>query len=163
MKIKILFVFVVALMLSCNSEKSNNSAEIAANYYVYGDTISIDEVLPADEIQKKYESMKLEDTLSVVFKAKVNDVCQAKGCWMKLDLENGEEAMVKFKEYSFFVPKDIANKQVVLGGKAFVVEMDVEEQKHYAEDAGKTNAEIAAITTPLKTYSFEANGVLLPK
>jgi hypothetical protein len=93
--------------------------------------------------------------------AEVIEVCQAKGCWMTLKLENGEEAMVKFKDYGFFMPKDIAGKEVILNGKAFVNEVPVEEQRHYAEDAGKSKEEVAAITEPKKTYSFEADGVLI--
>ena len=80
---------------------------------------------------------------------------------MTLNLENGEEAMVKFKDYGFFMPKDISGKEVILNGKAFVNEVPVDEQRHYAEDAGKSKEEIAAITQPKKTYSFEADGVLI--
>ena len=82
---------------------------------------------------------------------------------MKLKLENGEEAMVKFKDYGFFMPKDIAGKEVIVNGLAFIEEMSVEEQKHYAEDAGESKEVIAAITAPKKTYRFEADGVLLKK
>uniref|UniRef100_UPI0035622737 DUF4920 domain-containing protein n=1 Tax=Seonamhaeicola sp. TaxID=1912245 RepID=UPI0035622737 len=88
-------------------------------------------------------------------------VCKAKGCWMTLDLGDGNEAMVKFKDYGFFVPKDIAGKDVVVNGKAYVKEVPVDELQHYAEDAGKSAEEIAAITKPKKTFSFEADGVLI--
>ncbi|MCM5663972.1 DUF4920 domain-containing protein [Galbibacter mesophilus] len=163
MKNYILYLFVFSIMVSCGNETEKKNKQIAANYEVYGDTIAINTILSPEEIQDKYKNLAVKDTVDVVFKATVKDVCQAKGCWMKLDLENGEETMVKFKDYSFFVPKDITGKQVVLGGKAFVSLMDVDEQKHYAEDAGKTPEEINAITQPLKTNSFEATGVLLPK
>jgi hypothetical protein len=33
--------------------------------------------------------------------------------------------------------------------------------RHYAEDAGKSKAEIAAITEPKREVSFEASGVLI--
>ena len=39
---------------------------------------------------------------------KVTEVCQEKGCWMKIERENGEQLMVKFKDYGFFMPTDIA-------------------------------------------------------
>jgi len=93
--------------------------------------------------------------------AKVDEVCQSKGCWMKLNLEDGNQVMVKFKDYGFFMPKDIAGKEVIINGIAFVDEMSVEDQRHYAEDAGKSEDEIQAIKSPKKTYSFEADGVLL--
>ena len=47
-------------------------------------------------------------------------------------------------------------------GLAFIDEMSVEDQKHYAEDSGKTEDEIAAITEPKRTLSFLSNGVLIP-
>ncbi|MBT4917946.1 MAG: DUF4920 domain-containing protein, partial [Flavobacteriaceae bacterium] len=72
-----------------------------------------------------------------------------------------EEAMVKFKDYGFFMPKNIADKEVIVNGKAFVSEVSIEEQRHYAEDAGKSDEEIAAITQVKKTLSLEADGVLL--
>ncbi|MBK6732010.1 MAG: DUF4920 domain-containing protein [Bacteroidetes bacterium] len=39
-------------------------------------------------------------------KGTVTSVCQNKGCWMKLDLGNGESMRVTFKDYGFFVPKE---------------------------------------------------------
>ena len=53
------------------------------------------------------------------FRGTVTEVCKAKGCWMKVALENGEETMVKFKDYGFFVPKDMAGKEVVINGHRF--------------------------------------------
>ncbi len=41
--------------------------------------------------------------------------------------------------------------------------MSVEDQRHYAEDAGKGEDEIAAITEVETTLSFEADGVLVKK
>ncbi|MEJ2113782.1 MAG: DUF4920 domain-containing protein, partial [Flavobacteriaceae bacterium] len=59
------------------------------------------------------------------------------------------------------VPKDISGKVVIIQGKAFINEVPVDELRHYAEDAGKSEEEIAQITSPKKTYSCEAEGVLL--
>ena len=49
-----------------------------------------------------YKSMNVGDSINSKMIAKVNDVCQAKGCWMKLDLEDENEVMVKFKDYGFY-------------------------------------------------------------
>jgi len=70
--------------------------------------------------------------------------------------------MVRFKNYGFFMPSDISEKEVVLNGLAFVEEMSVEDQKHYTRDAGKFADEISKIITPKRTFSFEASGVLVP-
>lgn len=37
--------------------------------------------------------------------------------------------------------------------------MTVEDQKHYAEDEGATQEELAKITKPKQTLRFEADGV----
>ena len=105
--------------------------------------------------------MTIGDSLNTKLTARVDEVCQMKGCWMKLNLEDGNQVMVRFKDYGFFLPKDIAGKEVVINGKAFVKETSVEELRHYEEDAEKSEEEIALITTPKKTYAFEADGVLL--
>ena len=41
--------------------------------------------------------------------------------------------------------------------------MSVAEQRHYAEDAGKTAKEIAAIKKPKQSLSFIADGVKIEK
>lgn len=93
----------------------------------------------------------------------VVSVCQNKGCWMKLDAGNGQTMMVTFKDYGFFVPKDITGQTVVIEGVAEMKTVSVEEQQHYAKDAGKTQAEIDAITQPKTELSFVADGVVLVK
>ena len=72
-----------------------------------------------------------------------------------------EDVRITFKDYGFFVPKDSENTEVIVEGNAFLNEMSVEDQKHYAEDEGKSEAEIAAITSPEITKAFIADGVLL--
>lgn len=91
----------------------------------------------------------------------VNSVCQNKGCWMKLDAGNGETMRVSFKDYGFFVPKDLAGKSVVIEGVAEVKAISVEDQRHFAEDAGKSKEEIEAITQPKEELVFVADGVIV--
>lgn len=91
----------------------------------------------------------------------VESVCQNKGCWMKLDAGNGETMRVSFKDYGFFVPKDLAGKTVVVEGVAEVKAISVEDQRHFAEDAGKSKEEIEAITEPKEELVFVADGVIV--
>ena len=79
---------------------------------------------------------------------------------MTIDINGKDQIMVKFKDYGFFMPLN-AEGEVVMNGKAYVSETSVEELRHYAEDAGKSEEEIAAITDPKFEYGFEADGVLL--
>lgn len=160
-------LLLALIVVSCKENNQNSetetveveSTEIA--YASFGDKIEADKAIDASEMAEQFKSMQVGDSLSSKMIAKVDEVCQAKGCWMRLDLGNDEQVMVKFKDYGFFMPKNIAGKEVIVNGKAYVTEVSVEEQRHYLEDAGKSEEEIAAITEPKKTYSFEADGVLL--
>ncbi len=106
------------------------------------------------------------DSVHVIMRGKVTDVCQAKGCWMNIvdPASATEEALfVQFKDYGFFMPKDIAGREVIVEGKAYKEQTTVEELRHYAEDAGKSAEEIAAITEPVSEKKFMASGVMLLK
>jgi len=148
------------LLFSCKNE-AKKEAEVEVSYASFGKEIVANDAVDASSMANHYKTMKAGDSINSKMVGKVNEVCQAKGCWMKVDLEDGNQVMVKFKDYGFFMPKNIAGEEVIINGKAFVSEVPVEELRHYAEDAGKSTEEIAAITESKKTYSFEADGVLL--
>ncbi|SDS12888.1 protein of unknown function [Formosa sp. Hel1_31_208] len=159
-------LLVTLVLVSCKDTTKQNeevaeelSQEIA--YASFGEEISDADALTSKVMAVQYANMAVGDSIDAKMVAKVDEVCQAKGCWMKLDLPDGEQVMVKFKDYGFFMPKDIAGKEVIINGKAFVNEVPVDEQRHYAEDGGATPEEIAKITEPKRTYSFMADGVLL--
>ncbi|MDC7995769.1 DUF4920 domain-containing protein [Altibacter sp. HG106] len=169
MKFTLPLLFVALLSLSAckqNSETSETEApemgeEVAMNdYQSFGDKITDEEAMTSAEMASKFKDLKPGDTVAVKFKAEVNSVCQNKGCWMRLDTGE-EETLVKFKDYGFFMPKDIAGDEVIVNGLAFVDEMSVDDQRHLAEDAGKTPEEVAAITEPKRTLSIISDGVLL--
>lgn len=69
---------------------------------------------------------------------------------MNIELPDKTNMQVKFKDYAFFVPSAIVGKTVVLEGVAQQKLYSVDELKHYAEDAKKSQAEINAITRPEK-------------
>lgn len=168
MKKYVLAIALLSVLIACKNnpetaqEEVEISEEIAANYQSFGEQIDDASVISAEEMKTKYANMQVGDTVDVKFTAKVNSVCQAKGCWMRLDLGDNE-SFVKFKDYGFFMPKDIAGQDVIVEGKAFVEETSVEDLKHFAGDAGKSQEEIDAITEPEFTYSFISSGVLIPE
>jgi len=154
---------LVAFAFGCKNEKKseeNSTVNEEIAYASFGDKIEAEGAIKAVELAEKYKTMAEGDTLVTKVTAKINEVCSTKGCWMRLDLENDEEVMVRFKDYGFFMPLN-ATGEVIINGKAFVTVISVNELKHYAEDAGKSEKEIAAITEAEKTFAFEADGVLL--
>jgi hypothetical protein len=107
------------------------------------------------------DHMGAKEVVKTKVSGTVESVCQAKGCWMKVKMDNGESMRVTFKDYGFFVPKDIAGKTVVFEGEAKKSVTPVAELRHYAEDAGKSKEEIAKITEPKHELAFVADGVIV--
>lgn len=127
---------------------------------IYGagiDTQGAVDIATLPDLLAKQEKVKTK------IKAKVLDVCPKKGCWMNLYVNDSTTAFVKMKDYGFFVPMDMIGKTVVLEGEAFVKMTSVNELRHYAEDAKKTQAEIDAITEPEKSIRFTAIGIKVPE
>ncbi|PIQ20727.1 MAG: DUF4920 domain-containing protein [Cytophagales bacterium CG18_big_fil_WC_8_21_14_2_50_42_9] len=102
-----------------------------------------------------------QDSVAVKVSGQVQQVCQVKGCWMDVKLADNSVMKVRFKNYGFFVPKDLAGKTVTINGMAYNKTVSVAEQQHYAQDAGKSNAEVKAITQPQRNVTFVASGVVI--
>ena len=167
MKSITLAIICILMLNSCKNKSQDavvNPVKVEKiEYASFGKEIIADDAVSASSMAAHYKIMKAGDSINSKIIAEVHEVCQAKGCWMRLNLDDENEVMVKFKDYGFFVPKDITGKKVIINGQAFVEEVSVDEQRHYAEDAGKSAEEIASITVPKRTYSFEADGVLVVK
>lgn len=123
----------------------------------YGEPITPDSAISINELPGKLQDNKYTGKVS----GKVVEVCQKKGCFMKIEKSNGELVMVKFKDYGFFMPFDIVGKEVVLDGEANIKETSVKQLQHFAKDAGKSETEIAAIKEPKKELIFVAKGVVV--
>jgi hypothetical protein len=162
MKKTLTLVLIASLFASCE-QKKEVATEAKVEYAKFGDSISDEAALSSEEMMKKFANLKEGDTIDVKFKSKINEVCQKKGCWMSVDLGNENETFVKFKDYGFFVPLNAQDKEVIVNGKAFISVESVADLKHYAKDAGKSQAAIDSIIEPEVTYSFMANGVLIAK
>jgi hypothetical protein len=126
----------------------------------YGTKITEDGAVEITELSKL---LSAKDTVAVKIRAKAVSSCASKGCWMTLQMDAKNTAFVKMKDYGFFIPTAIADKNVVLEGIAFYKTTTVEDLKHYAEDGKKTQAEIDAIKEPKKEIRFLANGILVVK
>ncbi len=155
----ILTVFAMAILAACNTPKpETQTIEIVKGTAYFGDSIKNDQVIELASIQTE---MKGESKKDMKIKGVVKEVCQEKGCWMTMTLDNGDEMRVTFKDYKIFVPKDLGGKEVILDGFAYTDTTSVEKLRHYAKDGGKSEAEIASITSPKEQLAFEAKGVVV--
>ncbi|NQY06347.1 MAG: DUF4920 domain-containing protein [Flavobacteriaceae bacterium] len=167
MRVLGILLLVFCLTISCKKDEKQEviveeTVEAKPTLEFIGTQFEIKREKSLATIKDEYAALKPLDTNYVAFKANVNSVCQKKGCWMRLALDDEKEIFVKFKDYGFFMPKNLEG-EVMVNGYAFVEETSVEDLKHFAEDAGKSEEEIAAITEPELTYSFIADGVMIEK
>lgn len=126
----------------------------------FGEKITAKDAVTYDAMLEKMSKAGKIDNVKVM--GTVEAVCKAKGCWMNISSDKGAPSMfVKFKDYAFFMPKDIAGKKVVMLGNAFKETTTVDELRHFAEDEGKSKEDIAKITKPKEDIKFMATGVLI--
>ncbi len=124
----------------------------------YGEKISADGAIAISELPARLEE---SSTLNTKIKGKIIDVCPKKGCWLTLQVNDSTTAMVKMKDYAFFLPLAAKGKTVVLDGETKMKTTSVAELQHYAEDAKKSKEEIAATTQPKKEIRITASGILV--
>lgn len=168
MKLKLLaFSVVVSLALvSCGgaeqketTEEKKDSVVAEVNVAKYGDTTITEEGAMA--MNEFVTALQGKDSMEAKVTATINECCKKKGCWMTVDMGNGEEMRVTFKDYGFFVPKNADGMTATFQGWAFPDTLSVEDQKHYLKDEGASQEEIDAITEPVAEWSFVATGVII--
>lgn len=122
----------------------------------YGQKVDADGAIAMADLPAMLEKNQNIDTK---VKATIVEVCPKKGCWLKLQVNDTTTAMVKMKDYAFFLPVAAKGKTVVIDGNVQLKTISVAELKHYAEDAKKPQAEIDAITKPEKEIRVTAKGI----
>ena len=151
MKKQILLLLLVPTILFSQNENLEN-------FNFYGEKINLDNIQNFKENKVSFLNNK---TQPIKIEGKILSTCPMKGCWMKLDVEK-DTMLVRFKNYGFFVPKNGAvGKSGIINGIVSVDTISVAQLKHYAEDAGKPEYEIAKIKKPEITLSFLADGVII--
>ena len=148
---------LVPLAVSGCASKGPYQAAVSEDWSPYGPVLEGDP--PATTID---EIASNEPTGPVVLMGTVRGVCQTKGCWMQVAPEGATDPIfVKFRDYGFFVPRNAAGRYVVMRGTPVYTDVSVEMLRHYARDAGRSEAEIMAIADPQRRIEFVADSVLI--
>jgi len=132
-----------------------NAQESAASGVVYGEVKDKGDLVSIDKLESSLKENKYNGKVT----GKVVEVCQAMGCWVKLQKTDGSTILVKAKDHGFTMPKDIVGKNVIVDGEANATEISEKMRKHYAQDAGKSKDEIEKIKGSSKELTISANGV----
>jgi len=153
---KIILVCVIALFAATGNAQPPAGDAKPGDFY--GEKITTDGAVSIADIPAKLEAA---ETLNTKIKAKIVEVCPNKGCWLKLQVNDSTTAMVKMKDYGFFLPLAAKGKTVVIDGEVKMKTISVAELQHYAEDAKKSKEEIAAIIKPEKEIRVTAKGIVI--
>lgn len=145
-------VLLIATVLTAQPPKGDANSGMT-----FGKTTTAEGAIPVAELPAKLNG---KESVDVKVSGKVSEVCKAEGCWLKMETANGA-MMIKMKDHSFLVPLSMNGKNIVVDGIATLKETSVEMLKHYAEDAGKSKEEIAAIKEPKREITMQAKGILV--
>jgi hypothetical protein len=152
----------IFLLAACGGQSTDATTDAtdstAANTGWFGEEFEVTEAISPAQVAGL---MNDSSTNEFIVEGTILEACQKKGCWMKVDMGNGESMRVSFKDYEFFVPLDAGGKTMIMKGIAVYDTIDVDFLKHLAEDANATQEEIDAITEPELAITFEATGVLI--
>lgn len=88
---------------------------------------------------------------------KVSKVCQKKGCFF-IAQHAGKTIRVTFKDYGFFVPTDIAGRNVTLVGELIQNEVSDAQASHLSKDLGEKGSVKRGVQ-----YQLVASSVRVPK
>ena len=155
---KLIIFIVLTLLIAASCKPATQPAESGITY---GTEITADNAIDIDNLLGQ---LSTQDSVRTKLMGNVESVCQVKGCWMNIVPDDGNEAksiFVKFKDYAFFMPLDLAGEKVVMDGVAYKEVTSVDELKHYAEDEGLPQEEIDKITEPKEELKFMADGVIV--
>jgi hypothetical protein len=158
MKNVIFFSLTAMLMGGCDHNHAPAAPESnAMTQEFYGDSFDVATSIPASAIAAQLEG---KDTLFTTIDGVIDQTCPNAGCWMNMKLDSGIQKITT--DHVFFVPLEgCEGLKAKAKGKAFYDEISVEMLKHYAQEEGKTEAEVAAITEPKKVLNFVATGVMI--
>lgn len=158
----LLLVSVIACTGCQTGGRLNCDALAKQGYKSFGGKIEADRyVRLASAIDRLGDSAEQ----AVCVKAKIAAVCRKRGCWMTLT-DGGKEVRVRFTTSptcaeGFFVPRNAQGHEAYVWGTIKRDTMSEELAKHYAEDAGASEKEIARIRGPQPTVTMVARGVMI--
>jgi hypothetical protein len=115
---------IVALTLVFSACKSDPYETFGQDFEITKDTLT------ARQMDDLFDEIEIGDTALVTFSSKIDAVCQKKGCWMEVDLDEG------------YVPLNAGGSEAIIYGKAFWKADSAAEKRHYAEDAGEEYVEV---------------------
>ncbi len=176
---KYLFSVIIAIAFTaCNqgvtksndNSKDSSVAKPVENKSVSKDSVygvSFDYSSPVKLTDLMKDPSKLDTTKYIAVSAVLTTVCQTRGCWFRAEDGKGGDVFIKIlgekaDGEELGIPMNTPpGGSVIFYGTPKYKKVSVKTQKHYAEEGGKTKAEIDAIKEPKMEWRFFATGVVV--
>ena len=124
---------------------------------VYGEVVDSTQAVKATDLQQKMLGLR---TINLTISGKVEDVCKAEGCWMKLDLGEEKRLLVRMKNRSFSVDDEVQGKYAFVKGTVHYDTISVENLQKHAKEDGESDSVVSALTVSEINLVMEALGVM---
>ena len=125
----------------------------------HGKRIDGADAMPVSQLS---EYVSTSGPSNVTVSGELTDVCQAKGCWMMMKLDDENEMRVTFQDYGFFVPTNSSGKNATVRGTVKMDTTSVADLVHYAVDKGMSEEDAKKkYTEPEVALTFVADGVVI--
>jgi hypothetical protein len=156
LSIRTITLALFVLLLSFSAVAGAPSAIPAGSDFGAGLTLS--EATPLADVVRAPETFTARP---VLVRGRISDVCQRKGCWLMLR-DGGDQVRVRFQDYGFFLPTDVAGSEAFVEGRVKVEELSQKAARHYASESVDGAPE--SIEGPQREVGFTATGVrIIPR
>jgi len=124
----------------------------------FGMEVNIGQAILAGEAASYFAD---SDTIVLTLSGSIAASCKHSGCWMDIDMANGETIHVTFPDDDFSIPLDAEGKYATAAGTVIRRMIPVETLQNFARDEGQSEEDIAMITEPAWAYKMIATGVII--
>lgn len=124
---------------------------------IFGEAVDSTQAIKSADLKQKMQGLS---TINVTISGKVVDVCKAEGCWMKLDLGDEKQLLIRMKNHSFSVDDVVKGKYAFVKGTVRYDTVSVESLKKHAKENGESDSIVSALTVPQINLVMEATGVM---
>ena len=169
---RFLFLLPLFVLAACSDvsdspsivdDAETETASSTAEMVLVGEALPGGDALTADALVAQASDLNGE---TVLVEGEIEKVCQMAGCWLTFITEDNQSIRVAVPRddednYVFTFPTDVAGRTARVAGTFTMEEESVETLRHYAEDEGASEEEVAAITEPRITLALEASGAEL--
>lgn len=153
-----LFVIVVGLGLAIGCQSSRSTGAQFGEQARLSDT----DTLPLATVMKSPEKY---DGKYIRVSGEVVEICAKKGCWINMQEPGSDKLLfVKFTcpiDGERLIPMEAVGKTAIVEGTLVIGKFTEEEARHYAKDAGKSDAEIAKIVGPQPKITLSSPAAII--